>query len=126
MRHSAPSVAPHQAACGRRVAASALVLGLTGVAAQPAAAIEEYTKLGAGFRGNGKTKSRFNDFNLTDSGLQFKDFKLGNGELPKQGDRVVIDWDGYGPRVRPCAAHPRARGVVLTRSRCTLLARRAV
>lgn len=81
--------------CGRRVAASALAVGLTCASRQrPAAAIDEYTKLGAGLRGDGKKKSVFGDFNLTESGLQFKDFKLGNGDMPKKGDRVVVDWDG--------------------------------
>jgi hypothetical protein len=78
--------------CGRRVAASTFALGL--LSAPPSRAVDEYTRLGAGFRGAGKTKSRFGDFELTDSGLQYKDFKLGNGEPPKKGDRVVIDWDG--------------------------------
>lgn len=80
--------------CGRRAAASGLAFGVLSVA-QPARAIDEYTRLGAGFRGQGKTKSRFSDFALTESGLQYKDFRVGTGvATPQNGDRVVIDWDG--------------------------------
>ena len=43
----------------------------------------------------GKTKMRFSDYTLTESGLQYKDLREGGGPSPKKGDRVVIDWDGY-------------------------------
>ena len=43
----------------------------------------------------GKTKMRFSDYTLTESGLQYKDLREGAGPSPKKGDRVVIDWDGY-------------------------------
>ena len=43
----------------------------------------------------GKTKMRFSDYTLTESGLQYKDLREGEGPSPKKGDRVVIDWDGY-------------------------------
>jgi FKBP-type peptidyl-prolyl cis-trans isomerase len=35
------------------------------------------------------------DFTKSDSGLLFKDAKLGSGGTPAQGDRVVIEWTGY-------------------------------
>ena len=34
------------------------------------------------------------DYVLTDSGLQYKDFRVGAGAAPQKGDRVVVDWDG--------------------------------
>jgi len=44
----------------------------------------------------GKTKMRFSDYVLTESGLQYKDLKEGTGSrFPKAGDQVVVDWDGY-------------------------------
>jgi len=79
--------------CGRRAAASAFSALVLGVAT-PGFAFDEYTKLGAGLRGAGKTKTLFSDFNLTDSGLQYKDYRAGTGDVVKKGDRVVIDWDG--------------------------------
>lgn len=32
---------------------------------------------------------------MTGSGLQYTDLVQGTGEMPKPGDTVVIDWDGY-------------------------------
>uniref|UniRef100_A0A6U4NEY8 peptidylprolyl isomerase n=1 Tax=Hemiselmis andersenii TaxID=464988 RepID=A0A6U4NEY8_HEMAN len=43
----------------------------------------------------GKTVARYPDFTSTPSGLQFKDAKQGTGSSPSDGDRVVIDWEGY-------------------------------
>ena len=43
----------------------------------------------------GKTRMRFSDYVLTESGLQFKDLRDGKGPSPKKGDQVVVDWDGY-------------------------------
>lgn len=43
----------------------------------------------------GKTKMRYPDYTETDSGLQFKDLRVGIGPTPKIGDTVVVDWDGY-------------------------------
>ena len=39
--------------------------------------------------------ARFSDFTMTDSGLQYKDYKEGTGELPQDGDTAVVDWGGY-------------------------------
>jgi len=105
----APASAPSRLELGRRAAASALALGAVCASArrEPARALDEYTKLGAGFRGDGKTKSRFSDFNLTASGLQYRDFKLGSGEPPKKGERVVVDWDGWDRARASAAVHPR-------------------
>lgn len=43
----------------------------------------------------GKTKMRYLDYVETNSGLQYKDLRVGNGPTPKKGDMVVVDWDGY-------------------------------
>ncbi|XP_031272457.1 peptidyl-prolyl cis-trans isomerase FKBP19, chloroplastic-like [Pistacia vera] len=43
----------------------------------------------------GKTKMRYPDYTETDSGLQYKDLRLGSGPTPKMGETVVVDWDGY-------------------------------
>ncbi|XP_030514403.1 peptidyl-prolyl cis-trans isomerase FKBP19, chloroplastic isoform X2 [Rhodamnia argentea] len=43
----------------------------------------------------GKTKMRYPDYTETDSGLQYKDLRVGDGPTPKAGEIVVVDWDGY-------------------------------
>ncbi|KAK9751218.1 hypothetical protein RND81_02G250800 [Saponaria officinalis] len=43
----------------------------------------------------GKTKMRYPDYTETDSGLQYKDLRMGTGPNPKIGETVVVDWDGY-------------------------------
>ncbi|XP_028801228.1 peptidyl-prolyl cis-trans isomerase FKBP19, chloroplastic [Neltuma alba] len=43
----------------------------------------------------GKTKMRYPDYTETESGLQYKDLRVGDGPNPKAGDTVVVDWDGY-------------------------------
>ncbi|GKA79933.1 peptidyl-prolyl cis-trans isomerase FKBP19, chloroplastic [Tanacetum coccineum] len=43
----------------------------------------------------GKSKMKYPDYEETSSGLQYKDLRAGNGPIPKRGDTVVVDWDGY-------------------------------
>ncbi|XP_022145793.1 peptidyl-prolyl cis-trans isomerase FKBP19, chloroplastic [Momordica charantia] len=43
----------------------------------------------------GKTKMKYPDYTETESGLQYKDLRVGEGPSPKIGDTVVVDWDGY-------------------------------
>ncbi|KAF8020962.1 hypothetical protein BT93_G1396 [Corymbia citriodora subsp. variegata] len=43
----------------------------------------------------GKSKMRYPDYTETDSGLQYKDLRVGDGPTPKMGETVVVDWDGY-------------------------------
>ncbi|XP_019052322.1 PREDICTED: peptidyl-prolyl cis-trans isomerase FKBP19, chloroplastic isoform X2 [Nelumbo nucifera] len=43
----------------------------------------------------GKTKMRYPDYTETESGLQYKDLRVGSGSTPKMGETVVVDWDGY-------------------------------
>ncbi|KAJ7010183.1 hypothetical protein NC653_000814 [Populus alba x Populus x berolinensis] len=61
-----------------------------------AAMAAEFTDMPA-LRGKdyGKTKMRYPDYTETESGLQYKDLRAGNGPLPKMGETVVVDWDGY-------------------------------
>lgn len=35
------------------------------------------------------------DFETLESGLQYKDAKVGTGTSASKGDRVVMDWEGY-------------------------------
>lgn len=35
------------------------------------------------------------DFETMKSGLQYKDAKVGSGAAAAEGDRVVLDWEGY-------------------------------
>ena len=42
------------------------------------------------------TAPRYPDYELTQSGLQYKDMRDGAGTATaREGDNVVIDWDGY-------------------------------
>ncbi|KAH6809832.1 FKBP-like peptidyl-prolyl cis-trans isomerase family protein [Perilla frutescens var. frutescens] len=43
----------------------------------------------------GKTKMRYPDYTETNSGLQYKDLRVGTGPTPKIGEVVVVDWDGF-------------------------------
>ncbi|KAJ4960918.1 hypothetical protein NE237_020828 [Protea cynaroides] len=43
----------------------------------------------------GKTKMRYPDYAETESGLQYKDLRVGSGPMPMMGETVVVDWDGY-------------------------------
>ncbi|XP_078160136.1 FKBP-like peptidyl-prolyl cis-trans isomerase family protein isoform X1 [Carex rostrata] len=60
------------------------------------ASAAEYADLPA-LRGKdyGKTKMRYPDYTETQSGLQYKDLRVGTGSPPKIGETVVVDWDGY-------------------------------
>ena len=42
----------------------------------------------------GKATTQFSDFSRTSTGLQFKDFKPGDGSSPRNGDKVLVDWTG--------------------------------
>nr|XP_010929699.1 peptidyl-prolyl cis-trans isomerase FKBP19, chloroplastic [Elaeis guineensis] len=60
------------------------------------AGASEFTDMPA-LRGKdyGKTKMRYPDYTETQSGLQYKDLRVGDGPAPKMGETVVVDWDGY-------------------------------
>uniref|UniRef100_A0A061RPL1 peptidylprolyl isomerase n=1 Tax=Tetraselmis sp. GSL018 TaxID=582737 RepID=A0A061RPL1_9CHLO len=64
----------------------------------------------------GKTRMRFEDFTLTESGLQYKEMRLGQGEPVRAGDSVTVDWDGYtiGYYGRPFEARNKSKGGAFT------------
>eukprot|EP00884_Botryococcus_braunii_P007764 jgi/Botrbrau1/1698/Bobra.116_2s0040.1 len=64
----------------------------------------------------GKSRLRYKDYVMTESGLQYTDLKEGTGEMPKPGDTVVIDWDGYtiGYYGRPFEARNKPKGSSFT------------
>ncbi|KAH7683347.1 Peptidyl-prolyl cis-trans isomerase Fpr3/Fpr4-like protein [Dioscorea alata] len=64
--------------------------------ANPIAIASEFADMPA-LRGKdyGKTKMKFPDYTETQSGLQYKDLRVGDGPAPKLGETVVVDWDGY-------------------------------
>jgi hypothetical protein len=65
-----------------------------GVAASSAgAAVADEVRM-EGLNGPGKSKTYFSDFASTSSGLQYKDYKPGEGASPKPGDRVTLEWTG--------------------------------
>jgi hypothetical protein len=76
---------------GRRPALCAL--GGLLVAPGPARAASDEVRM-EGLRGEGKKKTLFPDYELSDTGLQYKDFKVGAGAAPTDGDRVQVDWTG--------------------------------
>jgi FKBP-type peptidyl-prolyl cis-trans isomerase len=42
------------------------------------------------------TYKRINTFFMrVCAGVQYKDVKVGSGETPEKGDRVVYDWEGF-------------------------------
>lgn len=42
-----------------------------------------------------KFVQEYPDFQQTNEGWSYKDVKVGNGDSPKTGDRVVYEWSGY-------------------------------
>lgn len=63
-------------------------------------------------RNYGKERKVYEDYTLTEDGLQYKDVRVGTGKTPKDGDRVVVDWEGYtiGYYGRIFAAKNRLKG----------------
>ena len=43
----------------------------------------------------GKRRTKYPDFAMTDTGLQYQDLREGSGRVIQKGDRVTVDWDGY-------------------------------
>jgi len=42
-----------------------------------------------------KFVQEYPDFTQTDEGWSYKDVKIGSGDSPQKGDRVVFEWSGY-------------------------------
>lgn len=83
-----PSMPDGAAAGGTRVWVCSQMLGWCGQAARKRNNGVEMK----GIRGEGKTKTKYPDYTETASGIQYKDVKVGSGDTPKDGERVVIDW----------------------------------
>lgn len=64
----------------------------------------------------GKPRMRFPEYELTPSGLQFKDLREGTGATPRPGQNIVMDWDGYtiGYYGRPFEARNKPKGSAFT------------
>ncbi|KOO21175.1 fkbp-like peptidyl-prolyl cis-trans isomerase family protein [Chrysochromulina tobinii] len=86
-----PSASPQH--FSRRAAAAMAGLGPMLLPSQGARALEETVRM-PGLNGPGKSKTFFSDFELSATGLQFKDYKLGAGAAPKVGDKVSLEWTG--------------------------------
>ena len=43
----------------------------------------------------GKSATRYSDYVQLPSGLQYQELRVGLGQEVKEGDEVVVDWDGY-------------------------------
>ncbi|KAK3127735.1 hypothetical protein QOZ80_7AG0577720 [Eleusine coracana subsp. coracana] len=78
------------------VPAISICIGSSQCMFEKAAAKAEFADMPA-LRGKdyGKSKMRYPDYTETESGLQYKDLRVGDGPSPKQGETVVVDWDGY-------------------------------
>jgi len=86
-----PSASPQH--FSRRAAAAIAGLGPMLLPSRGARALEETVRM-PGLNGPGKSKTFFSDFELSATGLQFKDYKLGAGAAPKVGDKVSLEWTG--------------------------------
>jgi len=99
------------------LSAGTALLVLKGLPAEAAAVESKYEPMDA-LKGKdyGKPRMTFSDFTMTDSGLQYKDYKEGSGELPQNGDTAVVDWGGYtiGYYGRPFEARNKAKGGAFT------------
>jgi len=67
---------------------------------------------GGGGGGYGKTRMEYKDYTETESGLLYFDYRLGEGDFPKKGQRCVVDWAGFtlGYYGRPFETKLRAKG----------------
>ncbi|KAK9832253.1 hypothetical protein WJX74_004292 [Apatococcus lobatus] len=64
----------------------------------------------------GKSRMKYPDYVMTDSGLQYQDLRPGSGEQPQSGSRCEVDWDGYtiGYYGRPFEARNKPKGSSFT------------
>lgn len=60
----------------------------------------------------GKPRTYYPDFTQAENGLQYKVVKAGDGAVPKAGDKVSIDWEGYtiGYYGRPFQTRNKVKG----------------
>lgn len=66
------------------------------ISSAPASQAAQYANMEA-LKGKdyGKAPMKFEDYESTEDGLQYKDLREGTGAVPKDGDVCVIDWQGY-------------------------------
>lgn len=83
----APTARPSYA---RRAVLQQVSAAGTALAVLPPLGAHAATVKQEGLRGEGKQRTEFSDFDSTRSGLQFKEYKAGSGNPPKDGDRVII------------------------------------
>ncbi|GAB4822732.1 hypothetical protein N2152v2_009778 [Parachlorella kessleri] len=89
-------------------------------AALPSASLAEIQELEpmAPLKGKdyGKTRISYGDYVRTPSGLQYQDFRVGDGDHPQPGQTCVVDWSGYtiGYYGRPFEARNKPKGGAFT------------
>jgi len=74
----------------RRAALARLAFGLTAGLVFPSISRAEEESIFAP-----KFVQEYPDFTQAGEGWSYKDVKVGSGESPKSGDRVVYEWSGY-------------------------------
>lgn len=108
-----------QSCLGRRALLTTVTL-LSTAAATPIAHADEVNSLEPmeALKGKdyGKPRMRYPDYTMTPSGLQYQDFRIGEGEPAKEGDTAVVDWAGYtiGYYGRPFEARNKPKGSSFT------------
>lgn len=80
---------------GRREAILVAATGCVGLCVPPVGASDFVTMEAIKDKDYGKTPMKFSDYELSQSGLQYKDLREGTGSVPQNGDTCVIDWQGY-------------------------------
>lgn len=60
----------------------------------------------------GKSRTYYPDYVQKPSGLQYKIVKEGDGKMPRKGDKVAVDWEGYtiGYYGRPFQTRNKVKG----------------
>lgn len=80
---------------GRRQAIMVVTTGCVACVPSPSSAGDFVTMEAIKDKDYGKTPMKFSDFELSQSGVQYKDLRDGSGAVPQTGDTCVIDWQGY-------------------------------
>ena len=82
--------------CERRLALARLVSGAaTGAVAAAGLTYAPFQAAAEESIFAPKFVQEYPDFTMTDEGWSYLDVKVGNGESPKKGDRVIYEWSGY-------------------------------
>ncbi|KAK9857988.1 hypothetical protein WJX84_004054 [Apatococcus fuscideae] len=64
----------------------------------------------------GKARTKYPDYTMTESGLQYQDLRPGSGQQAQSGSLCEVDWDGYtiGYYGRPFEARNKPKGSSFT------------